>query len=97
MNIKQLIKKIIKEERRKLEEFSSNDEIEHLATSLLDYLGGEVEDLPNWRADRQIVNFFRDNVITDQRLAGKIYQRALELSQENAPRPTPKNRKYLDN
>lgn len=90
-----LIKKVIKEERRKLKEFNTEDEIEHIATNLLDYLGGEVENLPNWRADRQIVNFFRDNAITDQRLAGKIYHRALELSQENAPKP--KSRKYLDN
>jgi len=81
----------------KLNELTSEDEIEHQATNLLDYLGGEVEDLPNWRANTSAVEFFRDNGITDGKLASKIYQRAVQLSQANAPRPKPKNKKYLDN
>lgn len=89
-----LIRKVIKEERQKLRELSTEDEINHLATSLLDYLGGEIEDLPNWKADPSIVKFFRDNSISGN-LCGKIYQRALELSRDNAPKP--RNRKYLDN
>lgn len=77
----------------KLEELSTEDEITDLATNLLDFMGGSIDNLPNWRADQRIVKYFRESSISGN-LASKVYQRALELSQDNKPKT---NRKYLDN
>lgn len=94
--LESLVRRIIKEERQRLKELSTKDEIDHLATSLLDYLGGTMENLPNWRADSGIVEYFRDNSISGN-LASRVYQRALELSQDNAPKPKSTSKRYLDN
>ena len=96
-NIERLIKKVIKEERQRLRELDSEDQIEYHATNLLDYCGGEVEDVPNWRANSDAVRYFQENGITDGSQASKIYYKAVAMSNENRPRPRSKNRKYLDN
>ena len=97
MNLENLIRRIIKEEKQKLRESGYDDNTEHLATNLLDYLEGDVPDLPNWRADPNVVRFFRTSGITDNTEAAKIYQKAIESSSDNKPRSKNTDRRYLNN
>lgn len=80
MQLESFIRKIVKEERQKLRESSSQAELQDLAINLIDYLGGQ---LPNhgWSKNQRIMDFFRDLGYKDNDpLVHKIYNLALKLN-----------------
>ena len=82
MKLIDLVRKVIKEEQRKLKEGTATSEVDDLAIDLLDYMGGSIESLPNWNLDKRIVKYFQENGI-DRNLAQTVYQAALKLSRSN--------------
>lgn len=91
----QFLKKMIREEVRKvrLKEDTFNDEVDELATNLIDYLGTELP-AAGWKTNPRIVGWFKENGIKiNTPIAQDIYRKALELNRDNES----KSRKYLDN
>lgn len=80
MQLESFIRKIVKEERQKLRESSSQAELQDLATDLIDYLGGELS-TQGWSKNQRIMDFFRDLGYKDNDpLVHKIYNLALKLN-----------------
>lgn len=77
----QKIKRQIKEEFLKLNEATSEQQIEDLAIDLIDYLGKQLP-TQGWMQNKRIRGFFEDNGISNATLMKKIYQKALKLNAE---------------
>lgn len=80
--LESFIRRIVKEETRRIKEASSNQEIQDIAVDLIDYLGG---DLPssNWSRNSRIMGFFRELGYKDNDpMVHKIYNLALKLNRE---------------
>ena len=81
-NLETFIRRIVKEERRRLKEASSNQEINDIAVDLIDYLGGELPS-SNWSRNSRIMGFFRELGYKDNDpMVHKIYNLALKLNRE---------------
>lgn len=76
-----LVKKLIKEQF-KLQESTSQQEIEDTAIDLIDYLGAQVPNQSPFQ-NKRVMGFFRELGITDQKLIKQIYQRAVKLNRES--------------
>lgn len=80
--LKNYIRAIIREEKRRLGEASSNSEIKDMAVDLIDYLGGELPS-SNWSRNPRIMGYFRELGYKDNDpMVHKIYNLALKLNRE---------------
>ncbi len=73
-------KKVIQTyQNKEIQESSSNQEIQDIANNLVDFLGGTLP-TQNWQNDKRIIEFFKEQGLTDPKMVHQIYNRALKLN-----------------
>lgn len=78
--LESFIRKIVKEERQRIKESSSQAELHDLATDLIDYLGGQLP-TQGYTRNQRIMDYFRELGYKDNDpMIHKIYNLALKLN-----------------